>query len=347
MFQRALVLLVAGLVLPVSVSANKITKLDIWALEGYEEAPTVHVYSTNGEKWDAIDKSKAVKFKVRLNAECRFEGRGNKAYEGDMLVSGFEIIGDTDPAHFLIPHANTAEGTFRYGDGAGQPVNAVAICNTELTKRLSADADLTRYHIIGKGFTINYPGAYSVKYRMFCHATGIGRSDLGSDSTLVNARIKCEASDLAAQKIPKPKPKPKRAKLAALVKSASFVAEPATHRGKCPVGIRFKGSITSGRPGTVKYRYVSHDGRESPVFTLKFTRAESLATRDWSRTLSEPEAKAPTALAAPGAGGSRKDWDHDGWYRLIIVEPEMPGKIDAKYQVACMDPTPSRVLKAN
>ena len=37
---------------------------------------------------NAVDKSVPVTFKVKLNAECRYEGKGNKAYEGDLIVEG-------------------------------------------------------------------------------------------------------------------------------------------------------------------------------------------------------------------------------------------------------------------
>lgn len=322
-------------------SANKITKLDIWAPEGYADAPTIRVYSTNGEKWNAVDDTVEARFKVRLNAKCRFEGRGNKAYEGDLQIPGFEIIGDTEPAHFLIPHADTAEGVFRYAGGEGQPIDPVKACNTELTKKLSENADLTKYHVIGKGLNINYPGALTVKYRMYCHATGLGKSDLGSDNTLVNARIECAASDLATAKIPKPKPKPKPARLVSLVKSVDFAADPARHQGKCPVGVKFKGSITANRAGTVRYRYVSHDERTSPTFTMKFDRAGSKATRAWSRSLSKPDTTGQ--LAMPGGAASK--WDHQGWQRLEIIEPRSKKSARAEYKVSCKAPTPARVQK--
>ncbi len=324
---------------PSNASANTIKKLNISPLDGYNDAPVVTVYSTNGEKWNAIDTSKAVKFKVKLNAECRFEGKGNKAYEGDLIVEGFDIIGDTDPADFLIPHSKTAEATFRYVDGAGQPISPKSVCATELTKRLSENKDLTKYHILSKGFTVNYPGAFKVKYRMYCRATGIGKTDLGSDTTLVNARIKCAASDLATEKIPKPPPrqKAKPARLTALVKTVTLKADPSDYQGKCPVGIKFNGSITATRAGTVKYQYVSHDNKKSPELTLKFDKAGTKTTRLWSRTLSKPEAGSKIA-AAPG----KSTWDHQGWYRIDILDPKPTGSVKANYKVACKADTPAR-----
>lgn len=337
--------LIATLAVPSSAVANKVKKLNISPLEGYAEAPAVLVYSTNGEKWDAVDTSAAVTFKVKLNAKCKYEGKGNKAYEGDLLVEGFDIIGDTNPADFLIPHSSTAEATFRYNNGAGQPTKPIEICATELTKRLSENKDLSKYHILSKGFTVKYPGAFKVKYRMYCRATGLGKSALDSDTTLVNASIKCAASDLAESKIPKPPPptqKVKKAKLVPLVKTVKFEADPSTYQGNCPVGIEFNGSITATHSGTVKYQYVSHDNRKSSVFTLQFSKAGTKPTRAWSRTLSKPDAGSKVA-AAPNT----TSWDHLGWYRIDILEPKPSGSIKANYKVACKAPTPSRTLKKN
>jgi hypothetical protein len=339
LFAFALVLLTS---VPSTALANKIQKLNIGPLDGYAGAPTIEVYSTDGEQWNAIDKTKAVKFKITLNAECKFEGKGNKAYEGDMTVAGFDIIGDTEPADFLIPHSGTAEASFRFVDGADQPVKPIEVCSTELTKRLSQDKNLTKYHVLSKGFTVNYAGAFNVKYRMYCRATGLGKTDYGSDTTLVNAKIHCAASDLAKARVPKPPPRAelKPARLIQLVKAVSFEADPATYTGKCPVGIQFDGSITASRAGTVKYRYVSHDNRKSPEFTLEFKAAGSQPTREWHRTLSKPEAGGRLA-AAPGAS----TWDHQGWYRLDVLEPTGVKSTTTNYKVSCQEPKPARMIK--
>jgi len=323
--------------------ANKIQTLDISPYDNYSDSPRVEVYSTNGEKWNAVDKSEAVTFKVKLKAECQFEGKGNKAYEGDLMVEGFDIIGDTDPADFLIPNSHSAEATFRYVDGSGQPVDPIEVCNTELTKRLSENKDLSKYQVLSKGFTVNYAGAFNVKYRMYCHATGLGKSDYGSDTTLVNARIHCAASDLAKDKIPKPPTaKPKPARLTTLIKSVSFEADPQTYQGVCPMGVKFNGKITASRAGTVKYQYTSHDGKKSPVLTVEFNEAGTKSTRTWNRTLGKPD---PGSKIVSGSGSS--EWDYQGWYRLDILEPNSPKKATAKYQVSCKVPPPARAVKQN
>ncbi len=138
--------------------ANKVKKLSVGAPAGYDSAPVVVVYSSSGEKWDRVDKTAATKATVKLNAECRYEGKGNKAYKGSLSLDGFTGVGDTDPDSFLIPHAKTARRGFRYSGGAS--LNPMKVCGNELEKRLSQDASLTKYHLLAKGFSVKYPAAF-------------------------------------------------------------------------------------------------------------------------------------------------------------------------------------------
>ena len=83
--------------------ANKVKKMDIDAPDGYSKAPLIKVYSTDGEKWDRIDKTASTMIEVKLNAECKYEGKGNKAYRGSMTVPGYTAQGDDPaPANFLM-----------------------------------------------------------------------------------------------------------------------------------------------------------------------------------------------------------------------------------------------------
>lgn len=339
---RVLFVFIVILLLSPVVQANKVKKLNLWADNGFSNAATVSVYSTKGEKWDKVDKTVSTKFRIGLNAECKYEGKGNKAYRGKLSVSGFSLLGSHEPANFLIPHTKEASGTFRYESGEGQPTSPIKVCSDELAKRLSADADLTKYHILSKGFSVKYPAAFTVNFSLTCKPTGWGFTDYKNKSVLVNARIQCAGSDLAKEKIPKPIPKPKRAKLVTLVKSVSFAADPSEYTGSCPTGISFNGTITANRSGTVKYRYISHDGKKSPELTLEFNGAGSKATRKWHRTLSKPE---------PGktlsAGGQPSKWDHQGWYRIDVLSPKGQPSVKATYKVDCSEVTKVRAIKIN
>lgn len=336
---KNIVISVTGIFLLLCAStgqANKVKKMDIDAPDGYSNAPRIKVYSSKGEKWDRIDKTASTMIQVKLNAECKYEGKGNKAYRGSMAVPGYTAQGDPDPADFLIPHADSAEGQFAYSTGEGQSIDPIAACNDELQKRLSQQADKTKYHLLSSGFTLNYPAAILVKYTLTCKPTGWGFSETDSDSTRVNAKIECQKSALAEEKIPKPMPKPKRAKMTVPLKTATFVAVPEEHSGQCPVSVEFKGSITANYRVNVRYRYVSHDGRESPEFVLKFDKAGKLPTRKWFRTVSKPDTSKTIS-----SGGKPSRWDVQGWQKLEILSPKT-GSVTAKYKVDCQQPTPKR-----
>ncbi|MFT5789336.1 MAG: hypothetical protein ACI8SJ_001452 [Shewanella sp.] len=65
------------------------------APHSFSKAPIITVYSTSGKKWDRIDKTKISNFSINLNAECKFEGKDNKADKGKMSLSGFLLISDS------------------------------------------------------------------------------------------------------------------------------------------------------------------------------------------------------------------------------------------------------------
>ncbi|ACJ30674.1 hypothetical protein swp_4004 [Shewanella piezotolerans WP3] len=324
-----------------NANANSVKKLSISAQDGFNQAPVITVYSSNGERWDKVDKTKISQFSINLKAECKYEGKGNKAYKGRMSVSGFSLVGDSaEPANFLIPHSNEASGNYSYTQG--QNLSPSEVCNDELNKRLSSQPTLSKYHILAKGLNVNYPAAFTVGYHLTCKPTGLGFTDSASKTTQVNAKIACLASAIAETKIPKPKPKTATAMLLPLIKSIKFKATPSTYKGSCPSGIKFNGSISSNNAGTVKYRYVSHDAKVSPTFTLKFNKASTLAVRNWHRTVSKPEAS--STLAVKGASSNNTI---SGWYRLEVLTPDTKGKVTAKYQVECIEPTPSRAQIKN
>lgn len=314
--------------------ANKVKKLKVKAPEGYANAPVVEVYSTTGEKWNKVDKTKETTARVGLNAECKYEGKGNKAYSGNFGVYGFTQVGDEAPADFLIPHAKEAKARFRYEKST--ELDVVQVCNTELEKRLSQDADLTKYEVLAKGFTVNYPAAFTASYYLKCSPTGLGFSDSSIKKVKVNAKISCAASDLAKEKIPKPEPVPiKRAKLVDLIKSVKFGPNKKHLVGTCPAQVEFNGSITSNRPGTVEYQYISHDGRKSPKFTLKFDKASQKKLRVWKRTINKE--KTQDKLAIRGQTGSA--YDYRGWYKLKILSPAGQKEIKRDYTLKCVKPS--------
>lgn len=311
--------------------ANKVTRLNVSA----KNQPTVVVFSNNGERYTTIDPIHMTEVKVNLSAKCRFAGRGNKAYKGELKMAGFTRVGTKNPANFLIPHSNEASAVFRLGGDGNQPFNAVKACNDELNKRV-ATSGKSKYEIMAKGFNFTYPAGLRSTYAFRCNATGIGRTDLDSESVNSNTKLRCLASPAAAEKIPD-KPKPKRAtikpaRLKPLLRAATFEASPEVHTGDCPVSVQFNGTLTSNRAGTVEYRYTKFDGTQSPVYKLEFDKAGTRKTRDWRTTYNKPNAA--TTLSMGGAG-SNDPHDFAGWYRLDVLSPKPTGQVAAHYRVMC------------
>lgn len=312
--------------------ANKVKHINIAPISGYDQAPEFAVYSTDGENYTDVDPTESSRVSVRLSAKCKYEGRGNKAYKGVIEVPGFVRVGSKEPANFLIPHADEASAEFRWNGGTANQLNPVEACNNELAKLAATTAGKSRQHLLAEGFTVNFPAALRVVYDFRCEATGLGRTDLESRSVLANTRIKCEPSALAAENLPKDKPKPKRAKIVPLLNSATFVAEPEVHTGACPATIKFNGTLTATRAGTVRYRYTRYDGKKSPEYTLTFDKAGTKATSAWQTQYQKPNAG--TTLASNAGSGTSAN-DFQGWYRLDILSPSPTGQIAAHYRVMC------------
>ena len=314
--------------------ANSIKKFNLSAPEGFENAPIVKVSSLDGEKWSLVDKSQITDISVNLKAKCKYQGKGNKAYKGQLYATGFQAIGDTEPRNFLIPHSSAASGKFQYvGE---EKINLAKICNDELKNKVAnvpgqtLEPKYRKFAFLSKGFKVNYPNAIETKYTFYCKATGIGKSRLKSKYEKVNAIIDCQPSALAKEKIPKKPIEVKTMQLVKLVSKVSFMAKPKLISGQCKAGVDFDGAITSSRTGEVKYQYVSKDGSKSPVFTLNFKKAGTLETSNWHDTVSKPDTTNSFALA-----GSSKTPDISGWWRLDIISPQSNKSATAKYAVTC------------
>ena len=334
MNRLAPLLVLAAVAFSPAASANKIKQFSIGNPQGFDRAPELEVYSTTGERWTTVDATDTSKVEITLRAECQWEGKGNKAYRGELRVPGLVLVGQKEPANFLIPHASAASGVFRWDGGKGQDFDPVKACNDELDKRVANDPKKTKYHFLADGFRVDYPAALRASYTLTCKPTGAGFTDTDTKSVMVSARVKCAASPLAADKIPADTPKPARAKAAParqapLLKAATFEADPEVHTGDCPVTIRFNGTMTASRAGVVTYQYVRHDGTKSPEFRLTFDAAGTRPTRPWQATVSQPDPG--TTLSAGGAAPG----DIQGWYRLDVLSPAPTGQIVARYRVLC------------
>ncbi|NNM14060.1 MAG: hypothetical protein HKO58_07030 [Gammaproteobacteria bacterium] len=331
------------------VMANKVKKLELSSPQGFDKAPVIKVYSTDGEKWGAIDTNHITKVTANLYARCKWEGKGNKAYKGKFYVTGFTLDGSVDPANFLIPHRKTVSGNYAY-HGNDENFNPVKECNNELQKRVAQNGDLKldekyrKYPFLEKGFTVKKVSAIRANYHLTCKPTGAGFTDFKDRTTFLNAKIQCLGTPLAKDKIPKPKPKMAKVMLLPdLVNKVSFKPSIANYVGKCPASIDFHGKITATRPGEVKYQYVAKGGGKSPVFTMKFDKAGTKATGKWHETVSKPDKTKSFISKGPKTNAP----DVSDWWRLKIVSPKLkkPQASTAKYTVTCQDKPSRAILK--
>ena len=331
---QVLVLLVIGITCASEASANKVKHFNIGNPYGFDRAPELAVYSTTGERWTNVDPTATTTIELNLHAECQWEGRGNKAYRGHMLAPGFVLVGQKQPANFMIPHSSTASGLFRWDGGSDHSVDPVKVCNDELARRVANAPGKTKYHFLAEGFRVEYPAALRVDYRLTCKPTGLGFEDASTKTVRANAVVDCAASPQAQAKLPSSRPArarvPPPPRAAPLLKAASFEAQPEVHTAECPATIQFDGSLTANRAGTVRYQYVKQDGTKSPEFTLEFDAAGTKATRPWRTVVSQPAAG--TTLSA---GGDSSHADIQGWYRLDVLSPQPAGQITAHYRVMC------------
>jgi hypothetical protein len=322
------------------VYANKAKKFKITPPQGFNGAPQIDVYSTNGEKYNKVDSTKVTKVSVGTNLKCQFEGKGNKAYDGNLKVPGFAIVSANEPADFMLPHSKAASRKFRWDTGSGQTLSPQKVCNQELQKKLSQSPNKTKYHILADGFTVKQPAALNVEYTLRCNATGLGKSSYGTKRILVNAKYHCKASALAKNKIPKVKPKV--ATLIPLVSKVSFKAKKPISIGQCPTYVGFDGSITATRKGQVKYRYINNKGKKSPLFTLNFAKAGTKKTGKWGTTVSKPNTM--NQIKVPG--GRKSPYEVEGFYRLVVESPKSNKQAKAIYKVDCDKPDPSKRRKS-
>jgi hypothetical protein len=334
-------LAVLSLMMSSQVLANKAKKFSVSPLPGFKDAPEITVYSSNGEKYTTVDKTKITDVKVGINIKCKYEGKGNKAYDGSLKLPGYQAVSSNQPADIYLPFNKTASRQFRFDSGKGQPLSPVKVCNDELNKRLSQNAKKSKYEILAKGFTVNYPAALKVEYTLKCNATGLGRSSFDTKRPMINAKYRCQASDIAKNKIPKPKPKLKTAKLVPLVSKVTLKADPAVKVGECPTKINFYGTITASRKGKVSYRYIKHTGKKSPLYTLNFDKPGTKKTARWGLTASKPKVN----QQLKSTGGRSSPYEVQGHYRLVIESPKSKIEAKAEYKVDCDKKKPGRQFK--
>ena len=104
--------------------------------------------------------------------------------------------------------------------------------------------------------------------------------------------------------------------------SATLSVEPNIYAGTCPAEIKFRGTITSEKPGKVQYRFIRSDGTLLPIETLEF---------------GMPGAK---EVKGSWMAGDEHTLLYNGWQTIRIVYPEEVESNVAKFQMTCDQITP-------
>jgi subtilase family serine protease len=99
--------------------------------------------------------------------------------------------------------------------------------------------------------------------------------------------------------------------------SATLSTKHDNYSGICPTELKFKGTITSEKPGKIQYRFIRSDGTLLPVETLEF---------------STPGAKDVNGLWIAGEAGTSS---YEGWQAIRIVYPEEVESNRVKFKVIC------------
>ncbi|NNF17323.1 MAG: hypothetical protein HKN70_11305 [Gammaproteobacteria bacterium] len=269
-----------------AVFANKVKVLEVTAPAGFSEAPVIHVVSSDGNAWDAVDSNNTSAFKIGLQARCRSGiKRKRQPYRGALHVPGFERVGPTLPADAMIPQTDSTYALFRYADGAGQSISAPKLCMDELARRQNSHPEQSKHQLMAQGFSLEVPAAFTANYTLTCLATGFGGTEMQTRSVAVNSRIKCTASDLAAAYIPTARIKIRETKPEPLIADIMLQATPEEFSGTCPAIVTFNAALTASRPGKVSYRIVSGGGTVSATHEMVFDQAATRQIPGWQRTI--------------------------------------------------------------
>jgi hypothetical protein len=286
--------------------------------------PVIRVYSEGGDRFDFVG---------HTNQPIRFVGllSGNCPKVREIKYLQFKVA-DTTAS---VSHPDglgkwfSRTGVVEVPHHKLQGFAPVRACNDKL-KTLAAEQGRSRRDLVAAGFGIRFPNWVEGRAILRCG----GRNNSDSDTTKLDLWVECVGNpDSAEPEIPVMKVVP--AKLSPLITGLTYEVDRPSYTGKCPVGLKFTGSITTSREGTVRYRTVAHDGSTSPTYTLKFGSAGSKPVATWGETLSKPDPSG-TLAAVPGGDGP----DYQGWRRLEIVEP--PGfapSAPAVYNVTCREQT--------
>jgi hypothetical protein len=286
--------------------------------------PVIHVYSEGGDAFDFVGHTNQP-----VHFWGQFSGTCGRVYKISYLQ--FQVEGVVAS----VSHPSSRGKYFsRYGSvevpyDALVGFDAVRACNDKL-KTLAAETGRSKRTLVADGFGIRFPNRIEGLASLQC----TGRNNGDNDTEKLDVWVECVGNPKSAEP-DKPSMKVVPAKLTPFITDLSYEVDRPSWVGKCPVGLKFTGSISTSRAGTVKYRSVGHDGSTSPTYTLTFRSAGTKSVGTWGETISEPKASATLSAGSSGEGP-----DASGWRRLEIVQPSgFAPSTPAEYSVTCQQQT--------
>lgn len=196
-------------------------------------------------------------------------------------------------------------------------INPSEHCNT-YAKTLSLEKNQPLEKIVQKGFTMKIPNVLSAKGTAYCTAAGLGKGDVASGSTdNLGVFLHCVANSKARSPRKTTKttaPKPDTGKTTTNFESAKLSVRKPNYIGKCPVGMKFDGTITANAKGKIEYQIIGDGNYSTPLKTLAFTKAGT-KTFQWTRMVRKPDTSSQITM-----GGQAKDPNViAGWMRLKVI----------------------------
>ncbi len=219
--------------------------------------PTVWVRSSKGDKYDAIDTGKDLRFGVIYKS----------AYTSNWIVTDEDVKfnGKDDSVNFDPPEKSGNFST-KYIPPK-YSMSPIGLCNNEV--KLRGQSSML------DGFVVKIPDAYSAQYKVKFKRTVFQNSHTKSDSTNIPAWVVCDKVKVA---------KADKAKLVPFLKKVNLKIPSNYYKSICPVTVPHMATFTVNSAGNIKYSLRGKDGSKGPSGTLKFTKAGS-KTISWKRKI--------------------------------------------------------------
>lgn len=307
--------------------------------------PVIHVFSKDGKSYTTISNdNKNLHFTSSVGAIC-------SAKSQTIGSASIEVAGTTHSvggigAHVMNTHVESFNFPFVLPTIPRAPA---AACNFELDKRVS-DSNKSRDYWMQKGFVVKYENAYEARFFASCSG-GLARGDIESRTINTPVWIACAATDNSSDARPnteaeKPKRVPaSRARPMPLKVTAKLEAtrQGTIYASKCPVAVRYTGSIYVSRPGTKVTYQISGTDWEAPERTITFNESGTQEITGWTQRYRENESSPNRVSNAPA--DMRKKPDANGTVRLNVkYDGGSTQSATIPYTVFCNAEEPKKVM---